>query len=127
MTSSEIIKRRHELVDNYKVSIGCCICGYNKHPSALCFDHLPEFEKSEITKNGCSKRTCAGGMYRLYHKRHSPQELLQEIKKCRIMCSNCHMEHTHSKNNRTSENLVTKISLLDLEAELINLELEYKC
>jgi len=121
-TSSDTIKRRHELVDAYKVSVGCCICGYNKHPSALCFDHLPEYEKSEITKNGCSKRTCAGGMYRLYSKRHSPQELIDEIKKCRVMCSNCHMEHTHSSNSRTSENLQNKISIEELETQLINFD-----
>ena len=124
MTSSEIIKKRHELVDIYKISVGCCICGYNKHPSALCFDHLPEFEKSEITKNGCSKRTCAGGMYRLYHKRHSPQELISEIKKCRILCSNCHMEHTHYKNTRTFDKVKNKLSIQDLEQKLTNLELQ---
>ena len=118
MTSSEIIKRRHELVDTYKVSMGCSVCGYNKHPSALCFDHLPEFEKSEVTKNGCSKRTCAGGMYRLYHKRHSPQELISEIKKCRILCSNCHMEHTHSSNLRTIDNIKNKFTFEELERQL---------
>ena len=120
--SSDTIKKRHELIDTYKVSIGCCICGYNKHPSALCFDHLPNFEKSEVTKNGCSKRTCAGGMYRLYSKRHSPQELIDEIKKCRIMCSNCHMEHTHSSNIRTSENLQVKISIEKLEEQLVEFD-----
>lgn len=118
VTSSEIIKRRHELVDIYKVSVGCCICKYNKHPSALCFDHLPEFEKAEVTKNGCSKRTCAGGMYRLYHKRHSVEELISEIKKCRVMCCNCHMEHTHSTNKRTIENIENKINLEELEKAL---------
>lgn len=109
---------RHEQVDIYKISVGCSICGYNKHPSALCFDHLPEYEKAEITKNGCSKRSGAGGMYRLYDKKHSPEDLINEIKKCRVLCSNCHMELTHSKNTRTSDNIQNKISLEELEKNL---------
>lgn len=117
-TSSDTIKRRHELVDAYKVSVGCCVCGYNKHPSALCFDHLPEYNKHDACKSGSK----AGGMYRLYSKRHSPQELIDEIKKCRVMCSNCHMEHTHFSNSRTSENLQNKISIEELETELINFD-----
>jgi len=123
-TNVSIIKKRHELVDIYKISTGCCICGYNKHPSALCFDHLPDFEKAEITKNGCSKRTCAGGMYRLYDKKHTTKELIEEIKKCRVMCSNCHMENTHKKNQRTLDKILNKISIEELETKLIEFDEE---
>jgi hypothetical protein len=121
-TNKDTIAFRHEKVDIYKVSVGCCVCGYNKHPSALCFDHLPNHEKAEVTKNGCSKRTCAGGMYRLYDKQHSVNDLICEIKKCRVLCSNCHMELTHNKNIRTSDNIKNKISLEDLESQLISFE-----
>jgi hypothetical protein len=123
-TSKETIKFRHEQVDKYKLSVGCCVCGYNKHPSALCFDHLPEHDKSELTKNGCSKRTCAGGMYRLYYKSVEAQDLVDELKKCRVMCSNCHMEITHSKNNRTIDNIENKISIEQLEKSLMEFENE---
>jgi len=123
-TNNRTIAFRHEQVDKYKISIGCCSCGYNKHPSALCFDHLPEYEKAEITKNGCSKRTCAGGMYRLYSKENTTQDLISEIKKCRVMCSNCHMELTHVKNLRTFDNIQSRITLDELEQKLLAFDLE---
>ena len=36
MTPQEIRKR----IDKIKLSTGCEICGYNKHPAALSFDHF---------------------------------------------------------------------------------------
>lgn len=122
-TNKAILQYRHEQVDLYKLSVGCCICGYNKHPSALCFDHLPDFEKTEMTKNGCSKRSCAGGMYRLYYKSVHHDDLIEEIKKCRVMCCNCHMEATHSKNRRTHDEN-NKISLEILQNNLKEFENE---
>ena len=113
---------RHIAVDIYKISVGCCKCGYNKHPSALCFDHLPDTEKSDAVKNGYSKRSSAGGMYRLYNKNHSIQELISEIKKCRVVCSNCHMEFTHDENLRTKENIDFVINIDQLEKCLLAYE-----
>lgn len=110
---------RHELVDLYKMSIGCEICGYKKHPSSLCFDHLPNTNKSEHVKNGYSKRSSAGGMSRLYYKKHNIEQLIDEIKKCRILCSNCHMEITHSKIKRSFKK---NLSLPHLEIKLLNKE-----
>ena len=100
MTNKELRALRHALMDAYKLSQGCCICGYNKHPSALCFDHLPEHDKHEITKNGGSKRSNAGGMYRLYAAKYTWEEIIEEVKKCRVMCHNCHMADTHDSNDR---------------------------
>ena len=97
MNNKETVAYRRFWINIYKVTQGCEICGYNKHPSALCFDHLPDFEKHEMTKNGCSKRNHAGGMFMLYSKKYPPELLLEEIKKCRVLCHNCHMEHTHHK------------------------------
>lgn len=121
-TNKETVAFRHELVDIYKVSVGCCICGYNKHPSALCFDHLPECQKSDLVKNGYSKHSSAGGMYKLYYKWVPAQVLIEEIKKCRVVCSNCHMELTHSKNTRTIDKIIEKISLQQLQQKLIDFE-----
>jgi len=87
-------KHRMKCIDIYKTSKGCCICGYNKSPRALCFDHLPEYNKSEICKNGYSRGSYAGGMHRFYAAKYDPKELIDEIKKCRILCHNCHMENT---------------------------------
>ena len=116
LTKKEITAHRHYWIDLYKKSNGCYLCGYNAHPSALCFDHIPELgEKEELTKNGCSKRTCAGGMYQLYNANIPFKVLLNEIKKCRILCSNCHMECTHRKNERARIVTHEHISLEFLE------------
>lgn len=104
MNNKETINHRKHWIDLYKISNGCSICGYNKHPASICFDHLPGYEKAEITKNGCSKRNCAGGMFMLYSKKYNIEELIDEIKKCRLLCHNCHMENTH-KNNSNASNL----------------------
>ena len=96
MNNKETIEYRKNLIDKYKLSNGCSICGYNKHPSALCFDHVTG-EKHEDVKNGYSKKNTAGGMYKLYGKKYHHSILIGEIKKCRIICCNCHMEETHKK------------------------------
>lgn len=115
MNNKQTVEHRKKWIDLYKVSNGCSICGYNKHPAGLCFDHLPGFEKAEITKNGCSKRSCAGGMFMLYGKKHDIEELISEIRKCRLLCHNCHMENTH-KNYEI--NIEQKMTTEELEAKL---------
>lgn len=115
MNNKQTVEHRKKWIDLYKVSNGCSICGYNKHPAGLCFDHLPGFEKAEITKNGCSKRSCAGGMFMLYGKKHDIEELISEIRKCRLLCHNCHMENTH-KNYEI--NIEQKMTTEELEEKL---------
>ena len=113
-TGKEIKQKRHELIDIYKMSKGCEICGYNKFPYNLQFDHLKGQEKSEHVKNGYSKRSSAGGMFRLYSKCHSVEELISEIKKCRILCGHCHMEITHSiRNKRNIHNTTEHINSIE--------------
>jgi hypothetical protein len=122
-SNKETVAYRHKLVDEYKISVGCCLCSYNKHPSALCFDHLPDEEKSEIAKNGYSKRSSAGGMYKLYSKRIPASELIKEIRKCRVVCCNCHMEQTHKNNDRSVGSMTSSVSLEELEKKLLAFEL----
>ena len=121
MNNKQTIAHRKAQIDAYKLSNGCSICGYNRHPSALCFDHLPGTDKAEETKNGCSKRTCAGGMFMLYGKKYSTEVLIDEIKKCRILCHNCHMEQTYSKTS-INQNSIDPFSLERLEFNLKNYE-----
>lgn len=123
MKKLSIKDHRHESVDLYKISNGCSICGYNTHPSSLCFDHLPGSEKSDVVKNGYSKKPCAGGMYRLYAAKSSTEDLIAEIKKCRILCVRCHMEITHSKNKRTRNQVTEMVSSIEqLESRLRKVE-----
>jgi len=76
-------KRKRVSNRNYvrrvKMFLGCSICGYKKHPDALHFDHLNPAEKvRDISKF----HTCSRGA------------LKKEMKKCRVLCANCHAEHT---------------------------------
>ena len=124
-TSKEILKNRHKYADIYKMSKGCEICGYNKLPYNLCFDHSPQFEKSKFVKNANGKSN-GGGMYRLYHNRHSPDELISEIKKCRILCHHCHTEITrNNKNGRSIDNIEERIESIDeLRSKIVEFENE---
>ncbi len=94
LTVKQVKDHRHECVDIYKMTKGCEICKYNTYPYNLVFDHLDGYEKSEHVKNGYSKRSSAGGMYRLYEKKFSIEELISEIKKCRVLCHHCHTKHS---------------------------------
>lgn len=125
-TNKQIQSFRHAAVDIYKISMGCCICGYNKHPSALCFDHLPDTEKSNLVKNGYSENKVGvgGGMYNMYYKSTSVYDLIAEIKKCRVVCSNCHMELTHKNNDRIKDKVDFTISIQELETALTVFENE---
>jgi len=118
VTNKETISHRKNLINAYKISKGCEICGYNKDPHALCFDHLDPFLKHEMTKNGGSKRSSSGGMFMLYAKKYSDDVIIEEIKKCRILCSNCHMESTY--NNKNSNNYLKINSIEELELRMKN-------
>lgn len=59
---------------DFKSSLSCSICGYNKHPKAIDFHHLDKNEKaSSISK-----------LWRCPNKRE------KELEKCIPVCSNCH-------------------------------------
>lgn len=101
----QVLDARKSLVDLYKFSNGCNICNYFRHPSALCFNHLPEFKdkKHIATKNGGTKKTTkkgmnAGGMWVLYDASYPVEVLIAEIKKCEILCVRCHQELTYANN-----------------------------
>jgi len=70
--------RRHSRLQRIKLVAGCNRCNFNEHPSALEFHHKDKSLKSfEITRGFIS------GLY-------SWEETAREIKKCEILCSNCH-------------------------------------
>lgn len=74
-------KRR--ILAEYKVKKGCTDCGFNRHPAALEFDHLPGFEK---------KQTVASMMYCSWKK------IWEEVAKCEVVCSNCHAIRSADRN-----------------------------
>ena len=56
----------------------CCICGYNKAISALEFHHIDPLIKEYAI---AAKGTC-----------HNIQKDISEIRKCVLVCANCHRE-----------------------------------
>jgi hypothetical protein len=87
-----MMMRHRVITDAIKLSTGCEICGYRKHPAALCFDHKIPAEKYR-TKSG--KKVHLADMIK--GNRYSLPTILKEIAKCRILCHNCHMEYTHGE------------------------------
>jgi len=69
-------------IQEYKLSKGCSICGYNRCAAALDFHHPNDDKKYSIGKIGTLKTVKA------------------EIKKCILLCANCHRElHDKERNN----------------------------
>lgn len=75
-TRKSLKRRKHQLV--LAMGGGCCICGYNRCERALDFHHM-----DATTKNFsiCQYLWLPLG------------ELLEEVRKCVLICSNCHREH----------------------------------
>lgn len=77
IATSEYRRRRKQNLLNI-CGNKCAICGYSKCNAALEFHHLKAEEKLySIAKNG----TC-----------HDLETDIEEIKKCILVCSNCHRE-----------------------------------
>lgn len=68
----------------YKVEKGCMDCGYNKDARALEFDHIENSGKPYTGK----QRTVASMMYYRWEK------IMKEVKKCEVVCCNCHAIRT---------------------------------
>jgi len=80
----ELLERQRQLygekrkyIDDYKLSRGCSVCGYNKCASALEFHH-----------NGDKDFCVAEGIY----GNRNLKKIEKEINKCAILCANCHRE-----------------------------------
>lgn len=73
---------RREAINKIKIEKGCERCGFNEHPAALCFDHIDPSTKS-FNVSQDPKRAWG--------------EMLAEIEKCRVLCSNCHTIHTYNE------------------------------
>lgn len=72
--------RRVRWINKYKLSKGCEICGYNLHHVALDFDHINPETKLFSPSVKASGTTI--------------KKLISEMRKCRILCANCHRIYT---------------------------------
>ena len=75
-------KRRRYWLNYIKMKCGCSICGYRENALALQFDHL-----------GCKTRQVSHMIL------NSIANLIKEVRKCRVLCANCHSIHTDRRNN----------------------------
>lgn len=71
----ELKNLRRDYVNSIKIMIGCQICGYKANPAALEFHHVDRTQKeatvSALIGNGS-------------------EQIVYEIKKCSVLCANCH-------------------------------------
>ena len=75
-----IIAERLAFIGRYKTMFGCERCGYNEDPVALDLHHIDPKSKS------------------VRQLQNHPLETIKlEIKKCSILCANCHRIHHFSK------------------------------
>lgn len=71
---------RKRWIDKIKQAAGCEECGYNAHPAALDFDHRDPNDKLFLIPRILQR---------------SPLKVIfNEIRKCRILCANCHRVHS---------------------------------
>jgi hypothetical protein len=73
--------RRMYWISKIKISLGCSVCGYNDSPVALDFDHLDRETKLFNVSAGNVNR--------------SLQNFFNELRKCRVICANCHRIHSY--------------------------------
>jgi hypothetical protein len=101
---TKIVNRRLHWLRKIKTSKGCEVCGYNESPLALDFAHINPIEKHSQLGPGGPKYA---GMDRLYRricivdmKKNTKyiKELFDEIRKCKILCKNCHVIETFKNN-----------------------------
>jgi hypothetical protein len=73
-------QRNSAIIKEEKLKQGCICCGYKKHASALDFDHIdPNLKLRDIAK----MHTTSIGKLKI------------EMKKCQVLCANCHRIKTH--------------------------------
>ena len=68
---------------NLKAGRPCADCRGEFHPAAMQWDHLPGFEKEAALS--------------LLARRGGRQRVLDEIKKCELVCANCHAIRSHNR------------------------------
>jgi len=76
--------RRREWLNKYKKAKGCEWCGYKMYSEALHFDHKDQTQKHREVSSmyGCKLKA-----------------IIEEVRKCRVLCANCHAHHSKNQQN----------------------------
>ncbi len=80
---------RQKVLRKYKLLKGCYTCGYRKHFSALDFDHI-------------DRTTKVDSISKMIRDTMSFKRIKDEVRKCTVLCSNCHRIKTYE--NKDWEN-----------------------
>jgi hypothetical protein len=81
-------RKKAAMIDTIKTELGCVDCGYNLHPAALDFDHLPGSDKVLSISDMVRSRKMS--------------DIETEIAKCEVVCANCHRIRTYERAQRTA-------------------------
>jgi len=83
-------KRKRDWYNSLKNNLSCDECGYSKLTHKSFSSHAIEFHHYDDNK----EFAIADGIYKGY----SRKKIVEEINKCRVLCSRCHAEE-HDKSN----------------------------
>lgn len=83
-----LVERKTKAIHDYQLEQGCADCGFNAHPAALEFDHLPGTKKLFNIGEEIGNR--------------SVESLWKEIAKCDVVCANCHNIRTFNRRGRVT-------------------------
>lgn len=85
--------RKRKFIDKVVLTLGCQYCGYKTHPSALEFHHLdPSTKKFSVRSAIC----------------RSIPTLKSEMRKCIILCANCHRELHFTGASKKNQNRIAR-------------------
>ena len=71
--------RNKAFMKRVKLFLGCQLCGYKEHACALQFDHIEPKKKLRMISP---------------MQGYSMKSLKNEMRKCRVLCANCHAVHS---------------------------------
>lgn len=80
---TELRRERYKKIQLYKESVGCKVCGEKRH-WVLDLHH----------RDGDTKEATISNMLR---KNYSWERIMEELKKCDVLCSNCHRDYHYKQ------------------------------
>ena len=85
------LEKKKEYIKRVKRMIGGCIkCGFNESPYELQFDHVAKSKKRDSISN-------------LVHAGGGIRTLKVEMRKCQLLCANCHAEKSRKEAKQSIE------------------------
>lgn len=102
MTKKILATQRNRILRIFKDTQRCCSCGFDKDASALQFHHIiPDDKTDEISK------VMATGVY---------DDIIDELKKCAVICANCHQILHNSLNVKVVEEIIDSLVPVDTDS-----------